>query len=70
MPHVGFPQIEPVTKAITLNTKPEGAKEINEGDASNNTDIILNDDPDLIQDNEQSDAPKSSWLEKLKFWKE
>ena len=52
------------------NTKPEGAKEINEGDASNNTDIILNDDPDLIQDNEQSDAPKSSWLEKLKFWKE
>ena len=26
VPQVGFPQIEPVTKAITLNTKPDGAK--------------------------------------------
>jgi hypothetical protein len=26
VPHVGFPQIEPVTKAMMLNTKPDGAK--------------------------------------------
>ena len=26
VPHVGFPHIEPVTKAIKLNTNPEGAK--------------------------------------------
>ena len=26
MPHVGFPQIEPVTNATTLKTNPEGAK--------------------------------------------
>ena len=26
VPQVGFPQIEPVTKAITLNTKPDGAR--------------------------------------------
>ena len=26
VPHVGFPQIEPVTKAIILKTNPEGAK--------------------------------------------
>tara|TARA_B100001063_G_scaffold227265_1_gene237590 strand:+ start:594 stop:812 length:219 start_codon:yes stop_codon:yes gene_type:complete len=26
VPHVGFPQIEPVTKAIMLNTKPDGAR--------------------------------------------
>ena len=26
VPHVGFPQIDPVAKAIILNTKPEGAK--------------------------------------------
>tara|TARA_Y100000389_G_C16992200_1_gene285486 strand:+ start:267 stop:485 length:219 start_codon:yes stop_codon:yes gene_type:complete len=26
VPHVGFPQIEPVTKAIMLKTNPEGAK--------------------------------------------
>ena len=26
MPHVGFPQMEPVTKAIILKTKPDGAK--------------------------------------------
>ena len=26
VPQVGFPQIEPVTKAIILKTKPEGAK--------------------------------------------
>ena len=26
MPQVGLPQIEPVTKAIILKTKPEGAK--------------------------------------------
>ena len=26
MPHVGFPQIEPVTSAMTLKTKPDGAK--------------------------------------------
>ena len=26
MPQVGFPQIDPVTKAIMLKTKPEGAK--------------------------------------------
>ena len=26
VPQVGFPQIEPVTKAIILNTKPDGAK--------------------------------------------
>ena len=26
VPQVGFPQIEPVTKAIMLNTKPDGAK--------------------------------------------
>ncbi len=26
VPQVGFPQIEPVTNAIILKTKPEGAK--------------------------------------------
>ena len=26
VPQVGFPQIDPVTSAIILNTKPEGAK--------------------------------------------
>ena len=26
VPQVGFPQIDPVTKAIILKTKPEGAK--------------------------------------------
>ena len=26
VPHVGFPHIAPVTRAIILNTKPEGAK--------------------------------------------
>ena len=26
VPQVGFPQIEPVTRAIILNTKPDGAK--------------------------------------------
>ena len=26
VPHVGLPQIDPVTKAIILKTKPEGAK--------------------------------------------
>ena len=26
VPHVGLPQIEPVTKAIILKTKPDGAK--------------------------------------------
>ena len=26
VPHVGFPQIEPVTNAIILKTNPEGAK--------------------------------------------
>jgi len=26
VPHVGFPQIEPVTNATILKTKPEGAK--------------------------------------------
>ena len=26
VPQVGFPQIDPVTKAIILNTKPDGAK--------------------------------------------
>ena len=26
VPQVGFPQIEPVTSAIILNTKPDGAK--------------------------------------------
>ena len=26
VPHVGLPQIEPVTSAITLKTNPEGAK--------------------------------------------
>jgi hypothetical protein len=26
VPHVGLPQIAPVTKAIILKTKPEGAK--------------------------------------------
>ena len=26
MPHVGLPHIEPVTRAITLNKNPEGAK--------------------------------------------
>ena len=26
VPHVGFPQIDPVTSAIILNTKPEGAR--------------------------------------------
>ena len=26
VPHVGLPQIEPVTSAIILNTKPDGAK--------------------------------------------
>ena len=28
-----------------------------------------NDDPNLSQDKEQSDATESSWLQKLKFWK-
>ena len=26
VPHVGFPQIDPVTNATILNTSPEGAK--------------------------------------------
>ena len=26
VPHVGFPQIEPVTRAMRLKTSPEGAK--------------------------------------------
>tara|TARA_Y100000389_G_C16970938_1_gene275637 strand:+ start:251 stop:493 length:243 start_codon:yes stop_codon:yes gene_type:complete len=26
VPHVGFPQIDPVTKATMLNNKPDGAK--------------------------------------------
>jgi len=26
VPHVGLPQIEPVTKATTFKTKPDGAK--------------------------------------------
>ena len=26
VPHVGFPQIDPVTKAISVNNIPEGAK--------------------------------------------
>ena len=26
VPHVGFPQIDPVTKAIKVNSIPEGAK--------------------------------------------
>ena len=26
VPHVGLPHIDPVTKAIILNTKPDGAK--------------------------------------------
>ena len=28
VPHVGLPQIEPVTKAIKLNIKPEGAFDV------------------------------------------
>ena len=49
--------------------KSEAAKEIEEDNKANNTEVMLNDDPNLIPDNELSDAPESSWLEKLKFWK-
>ena len=60
---------EEETSDDSSGVKTEVAKEKGEGNISNNIDIIPNDDPNLSQDKEQSDATESSWLQKLKFWK-
>ena len=52
------------------NVKKNTTKVIDQEDASNNTDSIQNDDRSNSQDINQDNADESSWLEKLKFWKE